>query len=308
MVHNRQLAAWICAACSLSFAHAAGSLSWYAGAAIAAVEGLILLYIMYRLPEGGLAAVCRGSKTGRVFLLLCSAWTALMAGFAAALTAEAFPMVEGYPMIPLTVLALSAWAAHHSDAVGARMASMLLPLLGVFYLLIVIFGLKEVKATTWKQNDFDLRAVCVMLLPLGAVLLKRGQGRIRAYAWIIGAAAAASALALVALPWGSLYRAVMSISVLGIMERFEALLCAAMAMGGVCLCTLLGRAGLGAAQACTEKKETTEILYWILAIIGLALTDRQKTGPLLTGCLVFWVILPLLTLWIEKSKKDEKRC
>lgn len=308
MVHNRQLAAWICAAASLSLAHAAGSLSWYYAAPIALAVGGILLYIMYRAPEGGFAAVCAASCAGRIVLVLCCTWTALMAGFAAALTAEAFPMVNGFPMIPLTVLALSAWASHHTDAVSARVGAMLLPLLAVFYVLIAVFAREEVEGQTFLQPAFQLRPACVMLLPLGAVLLPKGKGKIRPLGWILALAVAAAVLGLVALPWGSLYRAVMSVSVLGVMERFEALLCAAMAMGGVCLCTLLGRAALSAIEKKRMKKQGAETLLWVTAIAGLALTNRQNTAVLLAGCLVFWVFLPLITLQIEISKKDEKRC
>lgn len=308
MVHNRQLAAWICAASSLCLAHSAGRLSWYAAALCALTVGLILLYIMYRAPRGGLSTAYRaalGERAGGILRLLSSVWTALMTGFAAALTAEAFPMVQAAPMVPLTVLFLSAWACHGGAKIGARTAAVLLPLLAVFYLCIAAFGCKEITQQTWQQTDFDLRAVCVMLLPLGAILQPPGDGRVHPGRWIAALGAATTVLSLVALPWGGLDRAVMSISVFGVMERFEAMLCAAMATGGVCLCTLLGSAGI---TQVGEKRKGSETLFWLLAVVGFALTDRQNTAVLFAGNLTFWVILPLLTLVIANAKKDEKRC
>jgi len=308
MVHNRQLAAWVCAACALSFAHTAGKLSWYLAAFIAAGMGLILLYILYLAPANGFATACVtawGHLPGRIVLLLCAAWTALMAGFAAALTAEAFPAADGSPMIPLTVLLLSAWAVHNGVAVGARVSAVLLPFLVSFFVFIVAFGWREVELELRQAPAFDLRAVCVILLPLGASLLPRAEGKTRPLRWIAGLCIAAAALAATAAKWGSLYRAVMSISVFGVMERFEALLCAAMAAGGVCLCTLLGSAGLGLLK---EKRKGAQTFFWALAVIGLALTNRQNTTVLLVCSLIFWVAIPLVTQWIAKSQKDEKRC
>ena len=311
MVHNRQLAAWVCASAALCLAHSAGRLSWFVAAAVIAGMSGILLYIMYALPAGGIAEACfcaLGQRGGRILLLLCVAWTALMAGFAAALTAEAFPMVQAYPAVPLTVLLLSGWAGQKGRAVGARVSALVLPFLAAFFALIVCFGWSEVKPQPWRQVEFDLRAVCVLLLPLGAAQLSRGEGRLHPWRWIAALCAAATALSLVALPWDGLYRAVMSISVFGVMERFEALLCASMAVSGVCLCMLLSNAGLGlVCHAIWNRKETAQTLFWVLCLTGLALTDRQNTHLLLLGDLIFWVLIPVITQWVAKTKKVEKR-
>lgn len=312
MVHNRQLAAWIVAGASFACAHASGGLSWYFAAPIVLAQGALLLYIMYLAPSDGYAPTCLrvlGRWAGRAVLLFTAVWTALMAGFAARLAAEAFPAVQGYPMIPLTVLALSAWAAHNSDAVGARVGAVLLPFLAVFFLLIVCFGWKEVEEQAWMHKALDLRAACVITLPLGAVLLQRGEGAIKAGLWIAFAALMAAALALVSAPFGGLYQATMSISVFGVMERFEALLSAAMAAGGICLCALLGRAGLSAMRkAAEQRKAVMDRLFWIIAVAGIALSERQDTNVLMVCSLLFWVALPVLILWMGKAKKDEKRC
>lgn len=312
MYHKRQLAAWVLAGSSLCFAHTAGRLHWLWTTVLIMAQSCMISYIMYAMPEEGYVLLVRrvlGRWGSDVVLTLTLGWTALMAGFAAALTAEAFPGLPVDPLVPLTILALSAWSCHSSPDVPARVSTVLLPFLVAFFALVAIFGWRDADVFPEKREAFDLRCICVLTLPMAVTLLRCGEGKTKCWFWVPAALIWAALLAWTSGAYESLYEACMSIHVFGVMERFEALLSAAMAAGGYSLCALLGSSGMGLIRAkAEEKKKTAKILFWIVAIAGMALTKRQNTVVLLVCNLLFWGILPVGILWIAKSKKDEKRC
>ena len=178
-----------------------------------------------------------------VALVGLALWTGWRTGFA-------FRETAGNPLAVWLVLALAWAAAKHGTAVPARCASVLLPLLAALYGAVLIFSLPELRLD-WLRPRWSLREVlrcCAYLLLPGAALCCAGRqsGALTRGAWASALLAAWAAAvtggllspALASEPNGFL-TASRSVSLFGVMQRFEALISAARLMSGFCLCALL---------------------------------------------------------------------
>ena len=99
-----------------------------------------------------------------------------------------------------------------------------------------------------------------------------------------------------------------SISVLGVMERFEALISALLALGFCCLLALLLLAGRKALRG-ARPSTSVSLAVWLTAGVSGALlwvAPRVPNSFYLYGDLLFWGLLPILTLGIVSVKKSEK--
>lgn len=181
--------------------------------------------------------------------LLAAALTGL-ALWAGRRTGLAFRETAGHPLAVWLVLTLAWAAARHGRQVPARCAAVLLPLLAALYGAVLIFSLPQLRLD-WLRPRWNLRDVlrcCAYLLLPGAALCfpDRQPGALKHGAWISALLAAAAAAvtggllspALASEPNGFL-TASRSVSLFGVMQRFEALISAAQLMSGFCLCALL---------------------------------------------------------------------
>lgn len=225
-----------------------------AGWLSALVGGLLaagLLTALDRLPgERSLSEAADLGPAGIIaagVLAIALVGLALWAGWR---TGFAFRETAGHPLAVCLVLALAWAAARHGTQVPARCAAVLLPLLAALYGAVLLFSLPELRPD-WLRPRWDLRDVlrcCAYLLLPGAALCctDRRPGALTIGAWISALLAAAAAAvtggllspALASEPNGFL-TASRSVSLLGVMQRFEALISAAQLMSGFCLCALL---------------------------------------------------------------------
>ena len=313
MYHKRQFAAWLTAGFSFAAAGSAGRLPWpLAALAALALGGLLFALLHFGGTRGCPARLSSalGLPAGRVLLVLLALWAALMCGYIAALSAAAFPRLEGWPALGLALLGLTYAAAQHGSDACARVGALLMVFLLAFYLLIAGFGLTELRTFTLPPLQHSpWLPLAVLTLPLCASQLPAGKGKTSGWVWLLLAAALAGLLGLTAAAAGNLYEAVMSVSLFGVMERFESLLSAAMAAGSFCLCLLCARGGLCAAKLVSpHKKWLAARLFWFAAVAGLGIGPRLDPRLILTLNLLFWGCLPLLALLVGKRKKDGKRC
>ena len=95
-----------------------------------------------------------------------------------------------------------------------------------------------------------------------------------------------------------------SISLFGTMERFEALVSAALTAGGFCLLALLCLSNAAILRAVRPQAEKYAPIgnfllggasIWLIAGVGMSV--------LAVGSAIFWGILPLLILSVAKRKK-----
>lgn len=204
---------------------------WVGAAGCAgAVYTIVIWRQLERLPEDrpGL-----GKAAAPVwFLLLC--WAAGESG-------ESFPEGQGFPLIPVTLLALSGWAVK-KKAAAVRTACVLTVFLAVIYAVALGFGSAGISLQSFQsRGDWrdGVRALPCWLLPATAILQVKSGGTRQAAVGKWSLAAAGSVTAMAAVSVGVLgpvlarsaqapfYEMVRGIQALGVMERFEAVVCAA---------------------------------------------------------------------------------
>lgn len=308
----RQRWAWSAAAALGVICACACGMNWVwvtVGGLLAAVSQ----YVLDRnLREPGLAQLFRLlGKPGTLLRWLSLGWFVFVLAWSANTADLAFPMVEGYPLLGLTVLALAAWGSWKGTAACARCAGVLLlfllPLLGT----VTAFAIPEVKLSyllprgSWRQI---IPALGLFLLPMGVWYLPCRRRQTGGSGWYFLLPAAGGLLAAVTAGVLSpvlaqrmaspLYTVMKSISLFGVMERVEPLLSAAMTMGAFCLVSisacacgaLLGKSWGGPA-ACAAAA----LLMGVVSGVGLPW--------LAAGGGIFGIAVPLLVVLITKSKK-----
>ena len=179
------------------------------------------------------------------------------------ITTGAFPETESSPLAALLILSLCIWTARKGPAVAARCAGVLLWITGGLYGTVLLFSLPQLRLE-WLLpvgGPEDLAPCCAAMLTPGAVFVlvpALGEDqRLPHWPWWLGALGAAAASlvtggilspALAAHP-GSFLALARSVSALGVIRRFEALVSGSMLMSGCCLTVLL----LCGALSCIEN-------------------------------------------------------
>lgn len=224
-----------------------GWLPAVAGGACAA----LLLYICTRLlgPKG-LSEAARW-PAGRVASALLAAALAGLAVWSARQGEYAFPQTAGKPL-PAVLLLILAWAAvRRGREVPARCAGVLLPILAALCGSVLAFSLPQTRLAwlrpTWSTPK-ALRACGALLLPGAVLCLPSSEERKGVPVSALAAALAAAVTAAVtagtlspALAQGpdAFWSLSRSVSVLGVVRRFEALVSAALLIGSFSLSALL---------------------------------------------------------------------
>ncbi len=329
----RQLCALLLTALSAPLAIVCASVSWVWILAAAVLAGLFYLYIVgvsRKLPKGlGYAELLQaawGRWAGAALAVLYWAWLVLSAARAARMAELAFPQDRAFPLIPLVLLLLAALVAARSTATACRFGGVLFLFVAALQGFTLIFGAAGIELENLApagDRMETLRPLAVLLLPVAGLFLRdRLDGQRGHYLrWYLLAAGLALAAGIVCtgslgLPLAkatpdAFWLMSRSISVFGVMERFEALISGLLSLGFCCLLTLLL---LSARKAlCSMVPELAlPAAVWIgtAATVGAlwivpVLPERFWFG----GALVFWVTLPLWTLgsvWIKEGRGMKK--
>lgn len=156
-----------------------------------------------------------------------------------------------------------------------------------------------------------------MLLPAAAALLPRRKGR-SPWLWGLGLAVAGAGVSLLTAgvlsqavavhTQGAFFEMIRGISILGVAERFEAVVAAAMTLGWFCLLSLLltGAGHLGETLHPGWGRPTV----WLTTLAAaLGLPWARGVSPWLSalGALVLWCLLPLLARKSEPVEKKKKK-
>lgn len=328
--HERQLCAAFLAAL---FAPAATVCARLGPAEVAVAAGGAMIYYLYiwylsgRYPDTGLADLtlwAAGDTVGKSLLILQGLWLLVMACAAARQSADIFPGGSGFPFIPAVLLGLAAWAVGKGLTVVARTCAVLFLFLVAVFLLVLGFGAESVSWQYLKENGGSrdaLAALTVLLLP-GLATQFRGQVRGRAAAASWGAAAGTVCLLVSVVSVGNLgltqakydpqpfFCMVESLRILGVMERFEALVAAVLTVSWFALISLLVLASaesLASAFRVREKKRLATRLCGVL-LGGIWLADRLETRVLQTGTILFCGLFPMVILGMVGMKKLPEKC
>lgn len=326
----RQLCALLWTALAAPLVTVASAVSWPWVLAALAAAGLLYYSIgilARKLPSGlGAAPLLREAwgKGARWLGLLSWAWLTLAAALAASMAVTAFPQDNAYPLIPLVLLILAAVAAAEGSAAACRFGATLFLAVAPLLALVLAFGAFGVE---WEhlipagEPRDALAPLAVLALPGAAFFFRDGlTGRETPWKrWFFLLAALALAVSTVTVGFlglplarasaNAFWYMSRSISVLGVMERFEAVISAFLAIS---FCTLLGFL-LTAAQktlCCAAPNATPKAAVWVTAAaagLGLWVVPRVPEWAFLVGNLLFWGVFPLATLLVVHWKKIRKK-
>ena len=276
-----------------------GHMGWFS-ALIGALAGIILYEIYLWLPEGRTPAPIR---------VLQVLWLAVPLAVFANTARDLFPDASNELYVPLVVLALS-WllARHPRDGVLACCV-----IVGYFLLtavaVVCVFASPNLQ-WHWLRPSFDwVEALTALSIAGGGMLLSTALPGVRPgkpWRWI----AYLSPVVIAAVVSGSLsvplarkqdaafYTLSRSISLFGVVERFEALVAACLTLGLCSACALLLNA---VRQMIPQKGGDGVTAFLCLAALGGSFLSLSPLIPA-AGTAVIWVLLPL----IKKKKKGEK--
>lgn len=263
------------------------SLGW-AGALLGGAAAAWILNRTERALRGrSLAKAAACGAVGRAAAAVSALGLFGLALWAAGRSRLAFPETAGSPLAAALIFALSFWAARSGAEAVGRCAAVLLPLLAVLYGVILVFSLSQLRLSWLLPTGTPragLRACVSLLLPGAALFLRREDGVSVSRGTAIAALAAAAAAAVTAgtlSPPGAAARAAFltvsrSVSILGVIQRFEALISGAMLMSGFCLCTLLLLAARELLDSLAPKKSSAAV----------------KTSAFAAGLIFLWLPTP----------------
>ncbi|MBP3633423.1 MAG: hypothetical protein J6J43_02490 [Oscillospiraceae bacterium] len=316
-IGERQRWAWLAAGTSAVVAAQLSGLQWLWVLLGGGVVTAYYLYIDKQLGCEGLADRLSSvfGFSGKVIAVLFLFWLILTMGRCACLADLAFPTVDGFPGLGWVLLALAAWGSRKGSAACAGCGGVLCLFLLALYALIAAFAAPNVQLEYLRPSADYKQGICALgLLLVPAVVwcipVKEQKGSCRKLFLLLPVAAAG----LCAVTSGVLspelaktravpvYDLARSVSILGVVERIEPLLSAAMTMGIFCLLSAL-------ASACRVLADQLGQWQWSGSLCCLAAGAAMypvKTLPqdlFIAGNTIFFLILPAVIVMAQKKLK-----
>lgn len=301
----RRFSAWLFAAVTPPLIQLACGTSWVW---LLAVGGLCLFLNWARSRFDGTAMPKWLCLPG--FLL-----TAVVLGELAGYAADSWPVGDSYPAVPLVLLALAAWSAGKGPQAAARAGAVLFWFVMIMYLLVFAAGFGQIR---WEwlrpiDNRISPMSVILLLVPSAAMILpvqRKGTIPRQILALITVAAAVLLTQGILSpeiageaeYPFHEMGR---SLELLGIAQRFEALICASATVGWFGIFTVLLSVGGSLMQGMKPGWGSGAVWTAAVAAAVWLLCGLHISGWLLvSACAVFWVGLPMLAQGIGKIKKS----
>ena len=246
------------------------------------------------------------------------AWmTAFLAGVARQST-TCWEDANGFPAIPIILLLLAAFTAsrgeYRSVRIGATMAWLVLPILGVVFLV----GTADVQ-WSWLRQELtipDGSTTSLLLIPCVGIFVPGCSRKSLKWIPILSGLIAVAASALMDGTMGhvvaklannSFYEYCKGVNLFGVAERFEALVACALTVGWFVLYTVI----LSAVSYLSEdfSNSAAKCSVWCVsaASIGLMYILPNTDNWLTVGTLIFWGLLPAITQGLGRVKKLEKK-
>lgn len=320
----RAYAAWVLAGLSASAALTLAAMSWH-WVLLGGVLAGAYYYIVYRLTDEPLARAVKlafGKTGGTVVLVLTMLWTIYAAGAAAAGSDMAYPEDRMSMLAPACMLLLSAFGGFTGTQTLARASAALSLLLGLIYAVVSLAALRQIEASNlapWGGGEQAAMTFAAMLSASAALYLPKLEGKLKR-PWLLLAAGLLPAMlaavtagclspALVARVQTPFYHMGKSLRILGIMQRLEPLVSAAMLAGFFCLTSLLTQS---AAQIGAAVWARLDAKWWTLIVCALAFgaiwlvrLTPQTVQMALAG--TFWGFFPIVTQCVVAVKKVRKK-
>lgn len=225
---------------------------------------------------------------------------------------------NAFPVIPIVLLLLGAFASGRGGIPAARVGATLLWLVVPILSIVAIAGTADVN-TDWIRMKLEIPSsmlVSLLLIPcLCAFLPQESTSGVRWSTAILGGASVIGA-ALVDGIMGnsaavqasnSFYELSKSINLFGIAERFEALIACVLTASWFALFTLI----LSVVYHLSEDLVSSGGKYgvWVVAVAGALLMCIMPNGSgfVAIGNLIFWGFLPVATQGIVDAKNKQKK-
>lgn len=314
---GRRAALEMSAAAFPVFLHCVGA-GWAAALSGGAAAALVLTLLWRGLGGRSLRDSARFGPPARFVMAVMAGGLLLLCVWAGRDAAQAFPETAGRPLAGCLVIAL-AWAAVRRGAeVPGRCAAVLVRILAVLYGVVLAFSLPQLRPEWLRpipNGRGAIRCFGVLLLPGAGLCLEReGKAGFPWQAWTAAALAGIGALvtagilspALAAEPM-AFHTLARSVSILGVMQRFEALISGAQLISGFCLCALLLAAVRSLLEAAAGKERAMRLFLPILPILLVLTWPRLPILPLLGGGIAICCALVLTSLQLVASKKKIKK-
>jgi len=215
-----------------------------------------------------------------------------------------WPNHKNYYVVPLLILLLAAVSASKGREAAARAVGILFWVLAALLGTVLLSGIKEIKLenlmTQWKMQTAYL--VLVMLIPvMGIGIGKTKQKKdIVIYGWTVAAVTSGVlSLGLIERMHAPFYEMSKSLSLLGVGQRFESLVAAAMTMGYFALTSYLLTISANAWDGGVRTKRSVWISAAFSALVFLS-GMRMNSRLLALGSLAIWALFPM----VEKISKN----
>ena len=295
-----QLWAWTAVAVSAPAAQFAAGSNW-TGTVLTALLCGILIWIGDRvLPENP-----EYGKFGGAILWL---WNSLAVSQVMGFTAGCWPEGETTVFLPICLAVLAAASVYDGALRGARVGATVLWLTAILYLLVVVAAVKEIQICWLRPESPESNpALATGLLTIPASLALREE-KGRGAGWIAGIlifpVVISACVSGVLSPdrasgVNGFYELSRSLSLFGMIKRFEALVSVAMTVGWFCLMSLLLA---GAARQSREKGFGT-VSAAAAAIVLFLLEVKISAFVWILGAVGVWILLPLALR--KKARKNE---
>ena len=318
--------AWGFGALSAPAAMSLAGLAWnrvLAGGVLAAMLLAVQAGLQRRtaLPT---AAACRaafGRRASDLLLILTLIWLLLAAADAAKLSEGIFERGKGAEAAPAVLLALAALGSGKGTRACARAAGVWALLLAVLFGVVLAGAASMIRApwlAPWGAAEQIPQSAALLLAPSALLYLQAAGAERRLLRRGLTALACGPAVLCAAVSGGlspqvaarepfALYTLTKSVSLLSVMQRFEALLSVGTMTGAYLLLTLLVCCAKNIVRLLAPRAENwAPGAFCVLAFFGGEVVDRIPAAAWITGAAVFWGFLPALTQWVVVRKKDGK--
>lgn len=247
-------------------------------------------------------------------VLLCVVWLAA----AVRLTAAAYPSASNRWSMGLILLAAAGYAVRNGIKPLLRASAICFYFNVVICAAVAAFGLKGIGAVYPADRAGRLEnnlSLAWMLLPLAAFWLPKetGGGKRGGWRWAWAVLAVAPCLicwlnlspAIASEDSFPFYTLAKSISVFGVMERFEVLLSAALTTGIFCLMGILWHICGNILQRRVPRlgAPARSIVIFLFVAAASLLNSLCLHGAIALLSPIFWGFVPLVTQWIVAVKK-----
>ncbi len=255
---------------------------------------------------------------GKVICALQTVWSILVLAKTVQYAAEGWPMAQNATVISLILLGLAGGSAQKGAAAAARTAGLLLLIIGIGYVAILLVGLQEVNVN-WVQEHDKVSAelaVYVFLIPgvIASIPRKPLRGKTAAilvvplFCVLVTVVTCGNVAPRQQTHSSDFYQMSQSLRLMGLAQRFEALVCGMISIGWFALASLLAN-GIGAnLQKLMPGKAAAGTWGAVCAAAGLVLWKMPMDGRILViGAVIFWGALPLFTQGIGLLKNIVKK-